>query len=660
MSDYDAIFEGVSGGGGKQPVSDYDSIMQGLMPKQSEDVSMPLVKEKKEASFIDKPSAIATGFNRGLASLVGLPVDTLANIRDLGKAAIGAPYTAITGQTPEWLQIGNRAKDVGSGAYLTNKLPSALTKTFNPDYEGGYWQAAGGGLAGIINPNSRAQLLNQGLLGVSSALAGKSAIDATGNQALGITASLLPGGLQQAATLGTKFAVRGGEDGRKAMAQRVTDLEAAGVTSPTMGLASGNRFIGGLENILSATPGAVGIMRNSRQGILDELQATVNKAADTASTNRGSLESGVGIQAGLKGFKTDFKGTQKDLYGKLDGFIKNQDEVGIISTMGALQRLNADIPSMPNLSKQFKNSRMVGIEDALKSDMAATDIAAARTGIPYEAAKKLRTLVGGEIENSNFLSDIPRDKWKAVYGSLSGDIESLAATKGPQALQASNRANDYTRSGIARMERTAPFADLSAPESAYKLLSNTLNENVSTFQAVKKSLPEGARGQVAGTVIERLGKATNANQNANGEAWSPETFLTNWNKITPKGKSELLSGFPNSAQVSKDIEAVANTTAMMRDSSKLWANPSGTAANAGARATLGAIGLGGAGAAVGMLNPLIPLGAGVSVLGANRAAAALTNKNNINAMMRPNHIGDTERALRALLSGGQLRQNGED
>lgn len=658
MSEYDNIFKSVSGGE-KQPVNEYDAIMQGLMPNQSEYAPMPLSQAKKESSFFDAPNAVATGFNRGIASLAGLPVDTFANIRDLGKAIIGTPYTAITGQTPEWLQIGNRAKDVGSGAYLTNKLPDALTKTQNPDYEGGYLQAAGGGLAGIINPNSRSQLLNQGLLGVSSAMAGKVTMDATGNQSLGITAALLPGGLMQAATAGTKYAVRGGEEGRKAMAQRVVDLEAAGVTNPTMGLASGNRFIGGVENILSATPGAVGVMRNARQGILDELQATANKAADMASTNRGSLESGVGIQSGLKSFKTDFKGTQKDLYGKLDGFIKNQDEVGIANTMGALQRLNADIPSMPNLSKQFKNSRMVGIEDALKKDMAATDIAGARTGIPYEAAKKLRTLVGGEIENSNFLSDIPRDKWKAVYGSLSGDIESLAATKGSQALQASNRANDYTRSGIARMERTAPFADLTAPESAYKLLANTLNENVSTFQSVKKSLPEGARGQVAGTVIERLGKATNGNQNAGGEVWSPETFLTNWNKITPKGKSELLSGFPNSAQVAKDIEAVANSTAMMRDGSKLWSNPSGTAANAGARATMGAIGLGGAGAAVGMLNPLIPLLAGGGVLGANRAAAALTNKNNIKAMIRPS-LGDTERALRALLASGQLRQNGED
>jgi len=620
-----------------------------------------VLDEPQKTSFFDIPNAVATGFNRGLAGLAGLPVDTIANIRDLGKAAIGAPYTALTGNTPDWLQINDRSKDVGSSAYLVNKLPNVLTKTANPDYEGGYLQAAGGGLAGIINPNSRAQLLNQSLLGVSSALAGKGVMDATGNQALGITASLLPGGLQQAATAGTKYAVRGGEEGRKAMAQRVADLEAAGITNPTMGLASGNRTIGGIENILSSTPGAVGVMRNARQGIVDELQAKTNNAADLASTNRGSLESGIGIQSGLNQFKQNFKDTQESLYGKLDKFIKPQDEVGILKTMSALEGLNADIPSMPALSKRFKNGTIQGIEQDLKKDMqpgaynALTNTQEIRTGIPYEAAKKLRTLVGSEIQNSNFLSDVPRDKWKAVYGSLSGDIGELAASKGLQAETAANRANDYTHTGFTRMDKTAPFADLQAPEAAYKLLANTLNDNASTFQAVKKSLPEGARGQVAGTVIERLGKATNGNQNAGGEVWSPETFLTNWNKITPKAKNELLSGFPNSEQVAKDINAVADTTSKMRDSSKLWANPSGTAANASARGTFGAIGLGVPAAALGLLSPYIPATAAAGVFGANRAATALTNKNNINAMLRQN-TGDTERALRGLLSGGLLNQ----
>lgn len=658
------------------------------------DVSRLEAKPEQKQNLMDAPNAVATGYNKGLLSLAGLPVDTIANIRDLGKAAIGAPYTATTGKPPpDWLQVGNREDDVGSGANLIRagqKYAAPLFKAQNPEYEGGYLQSGGAGLGAVMNPSSGAQIANQAMLGGASALAGKFASEKSDNPAWSILASLLPGAGQQAANNLTKYAIRGGEKGRQDMAQRVADLEAAGVTSPTVGLATGNKFIGGVENMLGNTPGSVGKIRDARQTILDQLQNKVAGAADMASIDRGALRAGQGIQEGLNAFKgnaekgTGFKGTQKELYNKLDSFIKSQDEVGVSNTMAALEKLNADIPTMPELSKQFKNSRILSIEGALKKDLAPVEGKSpgttqvvetsfdgiptiktvplpptvereARTGVPYEAAKKLRTLVGGEIENSNFLSDIPRDKWKSLYGSLSGDIETLAKSKGPQAEQASKRANDYTRSGIERMERTASFADKTAPEDAFKSLSNTLNENVSTFQAVKKSLPEGARGQVAGTVIERLGKATNSNQNAGGDVWSPETFLTNWNKITPKGKQELLSGFPNSAQVAADIDAVAKTASMMRDNSKLWSNPSGTAANLAARGTIGAIGLGGAAAIAGLGSGLIPLAAGGSVLGARLTANALTDKRSLAALLRnEDATTSTESMLRALISGGYL------
>ena len=54
------------------------------------------VAPSARGSILDAPNALASGFDRGLVRYAGLPVDTLANVVDLGKAAIGAPYTAIT------------------------------------------------------------------------------------------------------------------------------------------------------------------------------------------------------------------------------------------------------------------------------------------------------------------------------------------------------------------------------------------------------------------------------------------------------------------------------------------------------------------------------------------------------------------------------------
>lgn len=85
-------------------------------------------------------------------------------------------------------------------------------------------------------------------------------------------------------------------------------------------------------------------------------------------------------------------------------------------------------------------------------------------------------------------------------------------------------------------------------------------------------------------MIEKLGRALPGQQNADGSAWSHERFLSNWSSLSPKAKTELLSGFPNAAEVRQNVDAVAKASAMLRENSKLWANPSGTAAAGTARA----------------------------------------------------------------------------
>lgn len=624
---------------------------------------------------LDAPNAVATGYNQGLLRIAGLPVDTAANVIDLGKAAIGAPYTAMTGKSaPDWLQPSDRSKVFGSSDYLISKAKGAsltrdLVTAQNPAYEGGYLQAAGGGASAIINPQTRAELANQAVTAVTSALAGKATYDATGNPALAATAGMSPLAVQRGAVEGTKRIVRGDEAGRRAMEQRIADLNAAGVDNPTLGLASGSTVVNGLENLLQHTPGAVGRMRGARDAAVAGLAGTAADAAAAASTNRGALAAGEGIQTGLKTFKDDFKARQAVLYDRLNALVGPQTPTNVDNTRATLAALNEDIQGAPEVSKFFKNARIQNLQRAVEADVNApraytpsqlqSGVAAQPPStLPFEAVKKTRTLVGNELADHSLLSDVPRSKWNPLYGALTEDIRTAAAGGGPQADRAFNRANDYTAAGMGRLERVAPLANRPAPEQSYTALANTLNENVSTFQAVKKSLPEGVRGQVAGTVIERLGKAKAGVQNDAGDVWSPDTFLTNWNKMTPRARDELLSGFPNAPQIKADIERVAQATSMMRDGSKIWNNPSGTGANLAARGTFGAIGLGSVGALAGLVNPLVPMGAVGAVAGANLLARGLTNKNVVNAFARPDITNPrlTAAQINALAGSGLLEQ----
>lgn len=712
----------------------------------------PAAPQGTGSSLLDKANAVASGFGRGLTRLAGLPVDAAANVRDLGKAAIGSGYIATTGKVPpDWLQIGDRSNDVGSGENLlkgarTNQVAKALVDPANPEYEGGYLQNAGSALTGVFRPQSALQAANQALLSAGGATAGKAAADSSGNPALGIAASLAPGAAQNGLVASAKYAVRGGEAGRVAMNQRTQDLQNAGVANPTLGLASGNQTVGGIENLLQSTPGAVGVMRDARTAALSGLQNKTSEAAQLASPRRGSLEAGTAIQNGIGAFKGDLKDTQDGLYNALSEQIPANTPAVVGNTRDALHGLTQIDPGAPNISARFVNGKINSIRNDFDIDagvtrssrlqstaipfgkadpLAPTSLTyknsfggqkwAPKSGgegaqknppyspsgttsrtiqipntedpgprgvvyqtgnalagspgegtwkppanptLPYGSVAKLRSQVGDELSNQSLVPDAPTAQWKRLYGGLSEDMRGAAAAAGPDAARVFNRANDHTRAGIGRLEKLAPFANKDAPEQAFNSLAGTLQDNGSIFQAVKKSLPEGARGTVAGTVIDRLGRAMPGAQNEAGDAWSPERFLTSWNKMTPTNRQELLSGFPNSDQVRGDIESVARATSMMRDSSKLWANPSGTAANATARGVLGAVTAGGAGAAAGLLSAAIPLTAAAGLGGVNLLARGLTSAKIRNAIGRPTNLDpELVNALAASIAGsGQLNQ----
>ena len=610
---------------------------------------------------LDKASAVASGFNRGYVSRAGLPfnpVDAMANVVDLGKAAVGAPYTAITGDTPDILQIRPRGEIVGSGEWIVNqarkaKLGRMALDAPNPDDQGGFAQVMGAGAGGGVGAGaSGKQEAINALMGAASAGSSKAVGDLTGNNELAIAAGMLPQAAAMAANAGAQRAVRGGEKGRREMAQRIQDLKESGIENPSLGLASGNRMIQGTENILASTPGAAGIMDRSRQALQAGITSKVDEAASAAAPNIGVREAGTAVQSGLKSFQQDWKTKQNALWNDgLGRVIPSQHPANVERTTNALSDLNAGIPNAPALSQWFTNSKIKALEAALNSDVSqkraytpsqlraaleknpqtAAELSALldEGKLPFQAVKQFRTLVGNEISDSNMLSEISRSKWNPLYGALSQDIRDTASAVGPEATNAFNRANNYTRAGAQRLEKVAPFADAATPEKAYAALVSAAKENTSTLQAVKKSLPEDARGTLAGTIIERLGKATPGRQNEEGTAWSPDTFLTNWNKLSPASQKELFSGFKNSEQVAEQVAAVAKASAMLRDSAKIWANPSGTAPALSARTTIGGLALG-----VATGNWPVAAAAGAGIAGANLLARGVTNKGIVDYMAR--------------------------
>ncbi len=181
--------------------SDLEALQSGDLTKLSDaglnHLSGKPTKTSREESLSDIPNAFGTGFNQGLTRLAGLPVDTVANVLDLGKAALGSAYTGITGKTADALQLRPREEVTGSGDWLMkqaekSKLASQALHAQNPEYEGGYLQAAGASLPGSTTPG-------QAAVNVAGGLAGKLASAETGSTPAAVIASMLPAVLSKKA-----------------------------------------------------------------------------------------------------------------------------------------------------------------------------------------------------------------------------------------------------------------------------------------------------------------------------------------------------------------------------------------------------------------------------------------------------------------------------
>ena len=595
---------------------------------------MPGLAEAQQApGAAEYVNATATGLNRGaFTRTLGLPVDTITNVLDLLKAGVGTAYQAASGKTaPDFLEPFDRTQIAGTGDWIEQKVRNAGgarlidpsgpqnsgTRVFHSLGMGTGGALAGGRMSGA--PMSAGVQARVAAGGAASGAAGQVATESGASPATSVLFSMAPQAARAGLAGGAKLAIRGGEKGRQEMEQRILDLKAAGIENPSLGLASGNAFIAGLENLASKVPGSVGLFANHRQRALDGMEAKSASARDQASTRYGSDVAGAAIQADLR---TGLKPRIEAGYDRVNDRMVQQMPAGqrfpIPNSLAALDAATATNPLAPATTGSFVQPRVASLrqnmladtQDALHSTYGGQTV---NKGMPVSATRAIRTSIGKEAASRAISGTPEQAEFKQIYRGLSDDIRLAArqadASQGPQpnnrgpAERSFDRGNALYSAGMDRIKTVQPFASKDAPEQAYNALMQSGKENVSTMRAVKKSVSEETRATVAATTIDRMGKAKPGQQNDTGDVWSPETFLTNWNQLTPKARAELTSGFKGSEKVRAQVEAIAKGASMMRDSSRVWANPSGTGGNTLAAGTIGGI------AGTMFVNPLAAAGA---------------------------------------------------
>ncbi|MFY3305230.1 lytic transglycosylase domain-containing protein [Achromobacter xylosoxidans] len=453
---------------------------------------------------------------------------------------------------------------------------------------------------------------------------------------------------------------RGGEEGRKRVNDAFAAFARAG-TTPTVGQATQGRGARAAESALAKLPGSAGVINRKAAAQAEEIAAQVDKVADRLATKTGPVEAGEAIEQALERFKAGAKTLTNHLYNKLDQHLPASTPITVDRTRHALAALNTDIQGAPALSAMFKNGKIQGIESALGADLKTGSTAygaqAARKSstLPYESVKKLRTLVGQEVDNNSFTSDVPRSKWRALYGALSEDLGDAAVRAGPEAERAWKWANQFTRMQAQRLEELAKVVDRGAPERIFGAALQGTADGDTIVRRVVNAMPKETRRELASAVLRRMGRSLPGQQNDAGDAFSTERFLTNWSRMSPEARHTIF-GRAGDSELLDELASVAQVASNLRDGSRVFANPSGTAgaiANASALAgAASALGTGNYGMAAGVLG---------TAGGANLAARVLSSPAFVRMLGEKTQLrpGVAAGALNGLVAGGSARMSEE-
>jgi hypothetical protein len=490
--------------------------------------------------------------------------------------------------------------------------------------------------AALQGPRIATQVVPTARQAVGQALASNPATQlasaATGTGAAGVTREMgggqgaqlvagLVGGLgpslAQAGTAATvRGALRGGETGRETVAKNIDAFRTAG-TTPSVGQATQGiprrSVLGGVEQTLSRTPGAAGYMLSRARNQGEEIGKGVEQVAQRLSPGSSAGKAGVAVQRGVNDFVTNSKATAGRLYDDIDQYIAPDAPVGLSNTQQILGKLTTPMKGAESTTALLINPKIAQFDKTLGEDLMASGSAKA---IPYQAVKDLRTRVGSMLQGNELISDIPKAELKQLYRALSNDLEAAATT--PEAKRAVTRANNYYKALQNRTDILESAIDKNGgPEKVFSALWSGARDGNTTLKAVMQSLPKDGQKELSAAFVRRLGRAVDSAQNETGDAFSAQTFLSNWNKVSPEARKTLFDrhgpGFSN------DMDKIAKVAANLREGSQTFANPSGTAA-----ATAQIAGLTGFVTSL-FTNPTVAAAIGGGALTANTMARAMTN-----------------------------------
>lgn len=344
--------------------------------------------------------------------------------------------------------------------------------------------------------------------------------------------------------------------------------EEIGVNLP-LGVVSGNKGVQQLEETLSKIPTSAETIGSAYAETLEGMGKFALDNARELSEISDGYDIGQSIIKGANDYTGKFKQQSNELYDDLWNKLPADGRVSVDTTKEALKEITEQFKDDPAFQQILGSKSLDAFKKAFESSP---------EGVTVNTLKALRTKVGSQLQDSNLLNDAAQAELKKLYGALSDDLEVAAINAGDEAYTAWNKANDFYRGGREIIDNTLnPLVKGGVAENVYRRVFGDKGQvikkpNLEEIQTLMTSLPKETRNDISAEFIRRMGQATAGGQDATGEVFSANRFLTNYNRLTPAVKSELFN-----KETNKALDNLASVSAAMKDRAGV-ANTSGTAA----------------------------------------------------------------------------------
>lgn len=351
--------------------------------------------------------------------------------------------------------------------------------------------------------------------------------------------------------------------------ETIKAFEEAGV-SPTLANVTQGQTTKTFQNLLGNFPGSRGEIEKATQRQVDQIAKQI--AGITKSEGGTIQEAGKIIKEGAINAKQTLERKIKSNYDQLDKFIPTEIVGG--------QARQSKIPTT-NLREAFKDESVADslvnnkqTSEVLKNYQRRLDSFGDEAGnMPYSNIKSLRSTIGRKMQTALMDGD-ETSSLKKLYGALSEDMKAAVIDKGGEkGLQAFNKANNaFGRYQDALESKINPLIKAKTPSKVYNLVLSGTKQGGTDARRIMKVLDPQQGDFVRGTIAREMGLANEGLQDAKRGVFSPNKFLTEYNKMQKIGtEKDLFTTAQNESlkNLNKAIESIKETSKARQSSNNL-------------------------------------------------------------------------------------------